>query len=274
MHSLEDVVSKKSLAIFKRPFLCLGGVWTALRNLTTMLDIQDLFPIVYYILVDKICSPMVNENVQSIDKMLHLKEMGWCYWEGCIGYQKRHWQQIILRSKYFCSFNSIDGKNVAHQSIRTSNWRITFSNARKLKTSHWDLVYKSLLLSYQLQILHAEYFPRTSLFNNSIVVSAFFIFHGKLPKHLRLLQRSHGLEICMVRADTISELRFIRRIVFVFDVVFVFVFAFVFVICDCLCRHGLDICTMRAGAMRELGLWHSLGTIVAAVSTASTFLVC
>ena len=37
----------------------------------------------------------------------------------------------------------------------------------------------------------------------------------------------------------------------------------------------LDICRMKAGATeRELGVWHSLDRIGAAVSTASTFLVC
>ena len=96
-----------------------------------------------------------------------------------------------------------------------------FSSGRKLKTSHWELVYKNWLISYQLPILHAEHFPRTSLFDNSIGVSAFFIFHGKLPKDLRLLQRPHGLDICIMRTGTISKLRFIVKIVFVFDAVFV-----------------------------------------------------
>ena len=115
----------------------------------------------------------------------------------------------------------------------------------KLKTlRHWDQVDESQLISCVRDIS-----LRTSLLDNSIEASAIFHLSWEIAQTISSLCCHHGLDICSMGAVFVS----VFALVFVF--VFVIVFAFVCLFtCLCLCHSGLDICTMRTGATRELKL--------------------
>ena len=113
----------------------------------------------------------------------------------------------------------------------------------KLKTlRHWDQVDESQLISCVRDIS-----LRTSLLDNSIEASAIFHLSWEIAQTISSLCCHHGLDICRVGAVFVS----VFALVFVFVIVFAFVCLFT---CLCLCHSGLDICTMRTGATRELKL--------------------
>ena len=109
----------------------------------------------------------VDENFHQLTKYCILK----INWSQLL--RRMHWasKEIIFRSKYFSSSNSINGKNMDHQSIPTDKWLFEAEGS-------WKHLFEIKFIKFDsyptIRILHAQYFPRTSLFDNSIGVSALF----------------------------------------------------------------------------------------------------
>ena len=129
-----------------------------------------------------------------------------------------------------------------HQSIRTSSWQMIFWREGKTLAIEIKLMKVNSYLAWGIFPWEPHYWII------QLKPLQFFIFHGKLPKQLApcavtMAWISAGWELCLSLS--------VFALVFVFVIVFAFVCLFT---CLCLCHSGLDICTMRTGATRELKL--------------------
>ena len=133
-------------------------------------------------------------------------------------------------------------KRMDNQSIRTSSWQMIFLREGKTLAIEIKLMKVNSYLACGIFPWEPHYWII------QLKPLQFFIFHGKLPKQLApyavtMAWISAGWELCLSLS--------VFALVFVFVIVFAFVCLFT---CLCLCHSGLDICTMRTGATRELKL--------------------